>query len=254
MKKFKFTQAEDFSTQIGRQRRAAFTLAEVLITLGIIGVVAAMTMSTLITDYREKATVAKLKKIYSTMSSSYLFSMSKYGTLDEWGELQVSGNPDDDNPLISGAQKAMDILTENFKVAKQCGNKGGCFYDGAYKTLGPVDEHFSGTANNFVSVQLVDGTAIATWVGSEGYIYIYVDLDGKAGANTTGKDAFWFVLTKDRLLPAGINDLMGTVENCLNPIGVYNTSRGCTAWVIYKENLDYLHCSGLSWGGKTKCK
>ena len=38
-------------------RRAAFTLAEVLITLGIIGVVAAMTIPTLITSYKEKQTV-----------------------------------------------------------------------------------------------------------------------------------------------------------------------------------------------------
>ncbi|MFQ8625261.1 MAG: type II secretion system protein [Candidatus Gastranaerophilaceae bacterium] len=41
----------------------AFTLAEVLITLGIIGVVAAMTMPVLIQNHKEKETVAKLKKL-----------------------------------------------------------------------------------------------------------------------------------------------------------------------------------------------
>ena len=40
-----------------------FTLAEVLVTLGIIGVVAAVTLPSLIVDYREKATVAKKKSI-----------------------------------------------------------------------------------------------------------------------------------------------------------------------------------------------
>ena len=29
---------------------------------------------------------------------------------------------------------------------------------------------------------------------------------------------------------------------------------GCTAWVIYNENMDYLHCSDLSWESKTKCR
>lgn len=43
-------------------RKTAFTLAEVLITLGIIGVVAALTLPSLIQSYREKETVAKLKK------------------------------------------------------------------------------------------------------------------------------------------------------------------------------------------------
>lgn len=29
---------------------------------------------------------------------------------------------------------------------------------------------------------------------------------------------------------------------------------GCAAWVIYNENMDYLHCNDLSWDGKKKCK
>jgi len=39
----------------GRGERTAFTLAEVLITLGIIGIVAAMTIPTLIANYQEKS-------------------------------------------------------------------------------------------------------------------------------------------------------------------------------------------------------
>ena len=49
----------------------AFTLAEVLITLGIIGVVAAMTMPSLIASHKEKETVSKLKKVYSTCFSHF---------------------------------------------------------------------------------------------------------------------------------------------------------------------------------------
>ena len=47
----------------------AFTLAEVLITLGIIGIVAAMTIPTLIANYQKKQTVSKLQKAYSTLSN-----------------------------------------------------------------------------------------------------------------------------------------------------------------------------------------
>ena len=35
-----------------------FTLAEVLITLGIIGIIAAMTLSTVVKKYKEKQTIA----------------------------------------------------------------------------------------------------------------------------------------------------------------------------------------------------
>lgn len=45
----------------------AFTLAEVLITLGVIGVVAAMTMPVLITKYQKSVTVTKLKRFASVL-------------------------------------------------------------------------------------------------------------------------------------------------------------------------------------------
>ena len=44
-----------------------FTLAEVLMTLGIIGVVAAMTMPSLIANHQEKVTVTKVKKVYGIL-------------------------------------------------------------------------------------------------------------------------------------------------------------------------------------------
>ena len=52
-------------------KHAAFTLAEVLITLGIIGVVAAITMPTLINNYQKKAAITAAKKAYSTLSQAY---------------------------------------------------------------------------------------------------------------------------------------------------------------------------------------
>lgn len=50
-----------------------FTLAEVLITLGIIGVVAAMTMPTLVEKHKEQVTVAKVKKILLCCKSGNTF-------------------------------------------------------------------------------------------------------------------------------------------------------------------------------------
>lgn len=48
--------------------KKAFTLAEVLITLGIIGVVASMTMPSLISKYQERVFVERLKQTYSIFS------------------------------------------------------------------------------------------------------------------------------------------------------------------------------------------
>ena len=60
MKK-KFTLAEVFKLYRNSQCRAAFTLAEVLITLGIIGVVAAITLPTLTTKIKHKELETKFQ-------------------------------------------------------------------------------------------------------------------------------------------------------------------------------------------------
>ena len=41
-----------------------------------------------------------------------------------------------------------------------------------------------------------------------------------------------------------------------NKNGIVSNAQGrsCTAWVLYNENMDYLHCSDLSWDGKHSCK
>ncbi len=54
-----------------KQRKCAFTLAEVLVTLGIIGVVAAMTLSTVISKIQDKQNIAKWKKEYSVISNAF---------------------------------------------------------------------------------------------------------------------------------------------------------------------------------------
>lgn len=60
------------------KNRKAFTLAEVLITLGIIGVVAAMTIPTLIANSRGQQYRSRLKKTISTLSQSARMSQSQY--------------------------------------------------------------------------------------------------------------------------------------------------------------------------------
>ena len=64
--------------------KAAFTLAEVLITLGIIGVVAAMTIPTLMTSYAKHKTETQLVKFYSMMNQTLRMSVAENGDPDGW--------------------------------------------------------------------------------------------------------------------------------------------------------------------------
>lgn len=80
-----FTLAEGATHVVNwdNSRKIAFTLAEVLITLGIIGVVAAMTLPSLITNYQEKQRVSQLKKVYSALSQAFVSALQENGTVDE---------------------------------------------------------------------------------------------------------------------------------------------------------------------------
>ena len=65
-------------------RKIGFTLAEVLITLGIIGIVAAMTMPVLINKYRKIVIANQFKKNYAVFQTVLQKGMSDYGAFGEW--------------------------------------------------------------------------------------------------------------------------------------------------------------------------
>ena len=64
--------------------KSAFTLAEVLITLGIIGVVAAMTIPVLVQNHRKHVVETKLKKVYSLVNQAIKMSEAEYGDIEYW--------------------------------------------------------------------------------------------------------------------------------------------------------------------------
>ena len=98
----------------------SFTLAEVLITLGIIGVVAAMTLPALIQKQNEKATVVQLKKAYSMLSQAVLAEIAENGTVDNWnlGNTDIGLKDDNGNSILdnTGREKFAQILKKHLKV------------------------------------------------------------------------------------------------------------------------------------------
>lgn len=89
---------------------------------------------------------------------------------------------------------------------------------------------------------------------------IDVDINGNAKPNKHGYDIFEFMLNKDNILPYGLPEMKGNINNsnsyfketCSN---IASGGAGCAAWVIFNENQEYLKCPGkLDWGGPTHCK
>ncbi len=252
-------------------RKFAFTLAKVLITLGIIGVVAAMTMPSLMANYQEKATVTRLKKAYSIISQAYLRAQEEYGSINVWGFTE-----DADNPLNpdTGEYEWNEAGTTNMGIfwskilpylnfPKVCASG-----DNNCKKYDKVTNlHGADMTSTYIKMQTVtlnDGiTFIGGWINNyncNDKTYcgdIAVDINGiTTPPNTTGRDIFTFWIYNKRIIPMGnTNETYRTFsEYCNRNSSENGNGYGCSAWVIYNENMDYLHCDDLSWDGKKKCK
>ena len=75
---------DTFSANVLR-KQAAFTLAEVLITLGIIGVIAAMPIPMLVAKYQKLVVETKLQVFYAQINDAFRRAHADYdGTFDDW--------------------------------------------------------------------------------------------------------------------------------------------------------------------------
>lgn len=164
-------------------RKTAFTLAEVLITLGIIGVVAALTMPSLIAHHRKVATASKLKKFYSTMEQAIRFGEAEYGDSNEWvkphTQKDENGNIDNDAQGRVSKEFFMTYLAPYFKYTDVVQGKQAVDEDGNDKSTS-------------TKVYLADGTTFA--FNNGGCMDFQFDTNGDKLPNEFGRDKFVFFM------------------------------------------------------------
>lgn len=240
--------------------KRGFTLAEVLITLGIIGVVAAITMPTLIANHREKQTVAQLKKAYSILQQAYLMAVNEYGDPQNWNLTNTYIGKDDEGNNITDYTSAYTIfsyLAENMKSVNGLNANKNIIYE--YDSYSLDNTLRSNVSKNYEipNIVLADGTMFSSgWVsGNLIDIYVLLNKCAQKGKCIVGKDLFYFQMyfSPAKIVPQGItND--NFKQYCNIEQKSKDNGRGCTAWVLYNENMDYLHCNDLDWKTKLKCK
>lgn len=197
----------------------AFTLAEVLITLGIIGVVAAMTIPTLIANYQEKVLVNKAKRGYTTlMQALNMYKSTNYTAADNYGNLFVTGESD---------IEVLSKLVPYMRVKKTCERYTDNECGGNYpvKHAKPRDNgHGINTSDNLWGARVVlqDGMIFSLQNMNEktnacGYDYTYnngtatatnpicgriwIDTNGVNAPNRYGSDVFAFYVKAQSLEP-----------------------------------------------------
>ncbi len=236
-------------------KAVAFTLAETLIVIGIIGVVAALTLPNLNHATGDKEKVTKVKKIYSALTDAFDRAQVVYGDFDTWFV-------DIDDDILACNERFGKRVTEFMKVSKDCGFSSGCWSD--TELIDAAGESIGDSGYIGYSVILSDGVSITFSRVDSNKSQIKVDIDGpNNGKKQVGNDIFDFsIYTKDEY---AINDC-GANVNQLYPSAQPSSWTGniniesyhgnyATAWVIQNNNLDYLKCyDELNWETQTSCK
>lgn len=170
--------------------KQAFTLSEIIITLGIIGVIAALTIPGLITKYKKIRTATTLKKAISVINQAYRSSF------DDVGE--------PGNSFVMGSEEYFKTYWAPYiKALTYCDTYKHCGYD----SLAP----FKYLDNTNAALSVVAKKARTTFYTADGILYIiltaqgaqsgiglepnntvYIDLNGGNKPNTFGKDVFIF--------------------------------------------------------------
>ncbi len=228
-----FSLPEKLDCQFADRRKTAFTLAEVLITLGIIGVVAAMTLPSLIQKHQERVTVNKVKKFYSVISQAQLLAIKDHGYLDEWDV--------PDTHTKESAEKFMSYLKPYLKIAKDCGTSSGCLQNGTIKLLKGNNWVNYDSNNAYYKLILNDGTYM--WLRTSKSAYcatsdsgandtcgvLWIDINGKNPPNTIAKDIFIFALVKNGVVTTGNDDCNSS-----------GAGWDCSKYILEQGNMDYL--------------
>lgn len=222
-----------------------------MVTLGIIGIVAALTLPNLIANHREKETVVRLKKAYSTISQAYLMMLNDYGEPYNWSVPSLEENSWSDI-IIMFSKYINDV-----KVCVDDTNKQRCFP----KTVKDLHNLGSVATPNSVSLIMPDGVVIGIDhpaganlssimncnVARDLNYYcfsIIVDVNGNKGPNSWGHDTFAFQANPTRIVPRGG---LGSHGACCDPTtksagASWPNGSGCGAWIIEQGNMDYLKC------------
>ncbi len=183
------------------RKKCAFTLAEVLITLGIIGVVAALTIPTLMQSYQKKQYVSGFQKAWGILTNAFELSEAHNGFINTW----------DEPTSCSDINYLEKYWVPYFNISKNCklSTGQGCwaketsFMDG---TAAPHNDYL-----DQYKILLTDGMSInfcPVIDGRKDNHSITIDINGLKGPNIYGRDIFRFSVdaqAKQKIFPRNNN-------------------------------------------------
>ena len=256
-----------FTSHFSPFQNPAFTMAEVLITLGIIGIVAAMTLPSLIANHRRQVMLTKVKQTYTILNNALERAKVDYDT-----EVNNWYIPDESSTLEKSMFFAETYMIPYLEVLHYCKDKISAPYCNLNsKNLtdtGNIEPMYPVSSQYGTSFVLKNGTIVYVRVGAMtqteidlggiSRIWVIFDIDGSQGYNRYGYDVFRIELggaegpakrnnaNRNKFLPYGYD----TNKNCDYYVSEIN--HACNKAVSYPGSycLAYIVCNGWDFGDK----
>ena len=222
--------------------KKAYSLAEVLLTLMIIGVIASLTLPGLQQNAKQQELAVSCKKAFSTLSNALALAEQANGPIRKWGLTDNTSYEDFE-----------EYILPYLNASKVCNDSSGCFGEGTYSqydksAYASISEKGYGTPG--VAVSLADGTSISydmqsgqnTGSATEIFgvkttapvVVFAVDVNGPKPPNMLGGDTYFFVATREGLKPAGADKSVSDID-----CGKGKAGTECAAMVINYGDLNY---------------
>jgi len=229
---------------IANKKRKGFTLAETLVTLVVIGVVAAIVIPTVIQNTQQAEYKTSFQKIYASFSQASLnIITANAGTM-----VGAYGNSDDLFNLYANQMSFVKTCPENTSP-NVCFNGSSSLWYTLQGTAGwtsftGASSGAQGILNNGMTVMIKDDTASAC--NSAAYTrngsnlecgYIYIDVNGLKPPNRVGVDMFGFYITPYGTIPFGApgSHVYGASTYCSISGNNMQNGNGCAALVLLNQ-------------------
>lgn len=201
--------------------KRCFSLAEVLITIGIIGIVSALTIPTMLTNYQKRQTVTKLKHAYSVVNQAILLSVSENGEVEGWDSYDTIGVTEYFNRYWLPYFKNATVCKENINTCKYK-NRYPSYYSSTFKYLNGEETLVTAIVPSSRNTLLLpNGTVLINFTNfsiesKSRKNQLFIDVNGALKPNIIGKDVFVFERNdKGLLIPACNNFLTDEINlNC----------------------------------------
>ena len=229
-----------------RTKVAAFTLAEVLITLGIIGIVAALTLPNLVLKYQKSRDLNRLKKVYAELVQVFR-SASQHVNL-----YSVGNDWENTNEVVNAIKpylhysKAYDMVNV-YSASKSMCYEPGKFVSsvkgsGSYVWLTKVGIS-NPIAGNTASILLNNGACVGFNRQGKTDRTIILDINGPSQLpNMVGKDVFFYMINKDNmLLPKGFDLKYSQITSSSS------SGHGCACDKVTKKCGAGMYCAARIW-------